>query len=236
MPDISIFSPEPSADQVMALANHLPVGRIWDRCIDQNSNIYKLLAGLSLEFFRLELLDKIFSDEIDILQTVSLIAEWEKSVGLPDACFSTKNELIEIRRQQVLQKFSNLGGVQSAEDFERVAAIFGYDIDIVPGSAGSTFPLVLPYTLFSESGGKHTIVIKISEEELSGDYFPLTLPYTLGSLQPPFFLKCIFEKLAPANVDVKFVGVQPPPPPVDYLGTEGGDLITTEAGDLILIE
>lgn len=218
MANLEIFNPQPAVDQAELVARHLPVGRVWDRAFDPSSNLYQLLLGLSFEFFRIELLFKILAGDVDIVQTANLITEWEQSVGLPDDCLNIQKP-IEIRREQVLQKFSNLGGVQMAEDFVRVAAIFGYEVSVRPGSVNAVFPMTFPVG-FTPSGkiARHIIYVDLPDELATAEAFPYVFlgpvpPATEGGipfyLAPPEFLVCIFKKLAPANVDVKFNFVEP---------------------------
>jgi hypothetical protein len=122
-------------------------------------------------------------------------------LGLPNQCFSTDVN-IEERRKQVKQIFTNFGGVQKAEDFVRVAALFGHDITVIPGIVVGGFPLQFPMTFFEDTkSGTHTIFIQINDDLSTGDDFPLPfpLPFSSGAEQ---FLLCIFNVLAPANVKV----------------------------------
>lgn len=185
----------------MLLAHHLPIGRAWQKAFKPDSNIGMLVRGLAVEFYRLQILAQRVQINMDINRADELLKEWEKSVGLPDSCFSTDTS-IERRRLQVLMKFSKFGGVQTKEDFIRVAAVFGYDIDIYAGLAVGGFPLQFPIVFFdSTTSASHTIFIVI-KGTLSGDYFfplPFPIPFSSGGST---FLECIFSKLAPANCSV----------------------------------
>lgn len=198
---LSLFDPYSVDDNQFLLAQHLPVGRVWQRGFSVESNLGKYLLGLAMEFYRFQVLAKKVQTEMDINQANELLIEWEKSVGLPDSCFSTDVSIDE-RRKQVLAKFSKFGGAQTADDFIRIAAFFGYDIDIYPGMAVGGFPLQFPIVFFdSGTSASHTIFIVI-KGTLSGDYFfplPFPIPFSSGGST---FLQCIFQKLAPANVSV----------------------------------
>lgn len=232
-----LFEPQTIESQANLTARHLPVGRVWDRAFESESNIYRLMLGLSYEFFRLELLSKILDNEINIRQTLDLISTWERSVGIPDCCFCI-DETDEVRREQILQKFSNLGGVQTAEDFERVAALFGYDVTVKPAVELAGIPLPVPFEVYSDTKSvKHTIVVETTEELSQAQQIPYTVPFVLED-RIPFFLECIFERLAPANVDVIFKIVKPSPDVGSKLLIEDGgdDLYLLETGDFILLE
>lgn len=203
MTNLDLFNPANIDDQAQMLANHLSVGRVWSSAFDPDSNLGKLIKGLAIEFYRLEVLTQKISVEMDINKTNDLILEWEKSVGLPDDCFST-NINIETRRLQVLQKFSNFGGVQKASDFVRVAAVFGFTVSVTPASLKYPFPLPFPIMFFgSDRDITHTILVAFVGQTSVDEPFPLPFPYTFGSGSRGF-LQCIFDKLAPANVRILF--------------------------------
>lgn len=204
MSKLSLFDPFDIINQALMLAKHLPVGRVWSAGFNPDSNLGKLIKGLAIEFYRLEVLTQKISAEFDINQTNELLLEWEKSVGIPDDCFST-NTSLEQRRLQVLEKFSNFGGVQKAEDFERVAAVFGYTVTVIPASTTVSYPL-FPLTFplsFNESMTmvRHTVYIQYTGP--MAEFFPLEFPIPFQIPIEPF-LSCIFDKLAPANVKIIF--------------------------------
>ena len=184
------------------LAQHMPVGRVWSSSFDGSSNLGKLIRGLAVEYYRLELLIETGATQADIDKTDPLLEEWEQSVGLPDSCFAINLSITE-RRKQVLAKFSKFGGVQTSADFIRVAALFGIAIEqIIPGVEYGAFPLLFPATFFDDAeSAAHTMFIQVKGNIEGDEFFPLPfpLPFTRGGLT---FLQCIFNKLAPANVNV----------------------------------
>lgn len=199
----TLYNEKTLADNAKILASHLPKGRVWSSGFDQNTNSGKLIRGLCVEFYRLELLTRKASEEINIDKTIEALDEWEKSVGIPDNCFDTFPD-IESRREQVRQKLSNFGGVQTAEDFVRVALLFGFDIDIsvIPASTIGSFPLVFPLMFFESTRAvTHTVFISITSTVVGDDFFPLEFPIQFSS-GGTTFLQCIFNVLAPANVQV----------------------------------
>lgn len=236
MANLNIFSPESQDNQAQLLGSHLPVGRIWDNALNPDSNIYSLLMGLSLEFFRFELLIKILADDIDIEQTIDLIEEWEASVGIPDDCLY-RNKDLSTRRQQVLQKFSNLGGVQTAADLERVAAIFGYDLTVYPASTANTlFPMTFPFRFFeSAKAAHHTIIVELSEELAQAPTFPYIFPVVFADALPSF-IECIFSRLVPANVRVLFRIVRPEEPSFKLKREINGARLLLENDKFLLLE
>lgn len=207
MTRINLFDPYSIDEISLLLAHHLPIGRAWEYGFSPDSNIGKFLRGLAAEFYRFEVLCGNISKEIDIRQANQLLIEWEKSVGLPDSCFQTEDfKTIAERRIQVEQKFSKFGGVQTAADFERVAAAFGITASVFYGAAGGGvgFPITFPVIFTSYADYKeesHTIIVVITGTYVTDETFalPFPIPFSTGPIQ---FLKCILTKLAPANVNV----------------------------------
>jgi uncharacterized protein YmfQ (DUF2313 family) len=201
----TLFDPQDTKTQALLLAKHLPMGKLWQAAFDGNRVMGKLIQGLAIEFFRLEVIYQTLYREMDINQTTELIAEWEESVGIPDECFGI-DVTIEERRIQVREKFSNFGGVQLAEDFVRVGAVFGFELTVTSGKAGSPTPIEFPITFplgFSVSSkeAKHTMYVNINNDLSGSDVFPLTFPIPFAS-GAQTFLQCIFDFLAAANVKV----------------------------------
>lgn len=200
----TLFNPYSINDNAIMLAGHLPKGRVWSSGFDNNSNLGKLIRGLGVEFYRLEVLTKKISDEIDVNFADELLPDWEASVGIPDDCFVTNTTVAE-RRKQVLAKLGNFGGVQKAEDFIRVGELFGFDVRIIQGNNPGLFPMSFPFTFFENSrSATHTIFVEIIAYEQSDVDFPLSFPLPFSS-GGSTFLKCIFEVLAQANVNVIFL-------------------------------
>lgn len=179
----TIFDPGTQEDHAFMLAKHMPVGRAWSNAFNPDSEMGKLIKGLAIEYYRLSVVTQKISTEMDINQTTDLITEWEKSVAIPDDCFTNIGS-IEQRRLQVREKFANFGGVQTVADFERVAAVFGITATVEAGAATHTIEV--------------TIISPI------GELFPLDFPFPFGS-SGEAFLQCLFDVLAPANVQVIFL-------------------------------
>lgn len=207
MSRLDLFNLGTQADQALMLARHMPTGKLWEAVFNNDKNLGKLVAGLAVEYYRLSVLIKKVETEMDINQINDLILEWEKSVGIPDDCFSINTDLAT-RRLQVLGKFSNFSGVQKAEDFERVAAIFGFTVTVAPASVAFAtpvlFPLGFPIIFFNSiKAVRHTIVVNYPDGGQSEVVFPLAFPIPFQT-DATAFLRCIFEVLAPANVEVIF--------------------------------
>lgn len=199
-----LFKPASLEDHQFLLASWCPEGRFWQKAFDANDPLGGLLQGLAMEFYRFQVLEQKLFGEMNIGKADELLVEWERSVGIPGECFRNTAD-IATRRIQIEQIFSKFGGVQTAADFVRVGAAFGYDLNIVPGGTAGVFPLDFPI-IFSSSvkAGKHTIFIEV-ENDLSGEStfpIPFPIPFSSGAKD---FLQCVFDSLAPANVAVVII-------------------------------
>jgi hypothetical protein len=194
-----LFRPLEKAKQGFMLAAHIPQGRIWTNVFNPESNLGKLMTALGIEHYRFQVLvEKVFT-EMDINQATELITSWEKSVNIPDACF-TISETIEVRRLQAREKFANFGGAQTAADFVRIAAVFGFNVEVNPGSEGAAYPLPFPIVFGgTPKEAKHTIIVTVLDDISSESTYPLPFPLPFSTAGASF-LRCLFETLIPANV------------------------------------
>lgn len=189
-------------EQAQSLANYMPGGKLFRIKNFQNSNFRKLLTGLAGELFTADGYLRSYSQEILPDQTVLFIDEWEKAVGIPDDCFSGTGSIDE-RRTHVLVKLASLG-VQTAQDFEDLATLFGISVSVTPGYDHTVFPLTFPILLMDAVDSMYTIVITFSVT--INAQFILTFPITFGD---PIIgiLECLYGKLKPANCQLIFVQV-----------------------------
>lgn len=197
----TLFDPISIEDQHFLLASHLPPGDIWRNAFDPEDDFGKMFLGLAVEFYRFQVLEKKLFTEMDIDEAEELLTNWEKSVGLPDSCFDINVNSTQ-RRKQIDQKFSKFGGVQTKADFIRVADFFGFPISILTGKAVGTFPLQFPVLFFTDTkAAVHTLFIIVQDVTAGSKQFalPFPIPFSVGGKS---FLQCIFNKLAPANVNV----------------------------------
>lgn len=128
-----MFNPTPEMLQAYIMAKHFPTGRAWSAVFDKDSNFGKLIIGMSKEIYRAEALTQTFADEMNLNKISQMLPEWEYSVGIPGGCFRTDDFRIP-RNLQVKGKFANFGGIQAAADYIRLAAEYGFEIDITPGT------------------------------------------------------------------------------------------------------
>jgi len=200
MTSSQLFTEHNVEEQAQALADFLPNGCLFEAKNRRDSLYRQFLRGLGAANFEPEAFLRFFSAEIDLNTTTALLEEWEATVGIPDDCFSTNTD-IETRRQQVLIKLAALG-VQTEEDFENLAALYGVTIEIQQGTDVSTFPLIFPSIFFGSSKEARFSIVVLYEVALT-DTFTYTFPIPFGDAAIPI-LECLFDKLAPANVQVIF--------------------------------
>lgn len=105
-----------------------PRGIAWPR--DPNTLQGKLRASLTPELERVDQRIQELLDELDPRTTVELLPDWERMLGLPDNCGGIVPTTLAQRRQVVITKLRAIGG-QSKQYFIDLAALYGFDIEIV---------------------------------------------------------------------------------------------------------
>lgn len=189
--------------QARQLARHYPDGRLWSSKFNVTTVLGKLVLGVSGEWLRFQqFVSEIMNKEIDINKTDALLEEWEKSVGIPNSYFSNTVSK-ERRRLQVLLTLTDFGGAQTEEDFERIAALFGFDDVTIRSGTQALFPMAFPILFFSGDGkgARHTVFITLPSSAL---IFPMTFPIQFSS-DSGFILEGVFRALLPANVEIVFI-------------------------------
>ena len=219
-------------EQANILAGYLRDDRLHQNKWVDGTNLRKLLIGLAEGFIEFNNNLNIFIAEGDIAKATNLLAEWEKTFGIPDCCL-TNNGTIEERRINLLIKLAGLQGTL-IEQFEYVINLLGYSgIQIVTAVDKSTYPLEYPFYYFSEDEAPFTIFV-ILPAALTPTTYPLPYPIPYNSIIPK--LQCIFDKLKPANVKIIY---QIAPVFIDttvYLTAEDGSILKLENGNFIAVE
>ena len=189
-------------EHAQSLANYLPGGKLFKVKNYNNSNFRKLLNGIACELFTADGYLRDYQQEVIPDQTVLFLDEWEKALGIPDDCFPGTGTLSD-RRTHILVKLASLG-IQTAQDFVDLAALFGITVSVTPAYDHTVFPFEFPILLLSTTDAMYTIVITFTVT--INNEFPLTFPITFGD---PIIgiLECLFGKLKPANCNLLFVQV-----------------------------
>lgn len=118
-----MFDADAFTAQMQAL---LPQGAAWSRAPD--AQLTKLLRALAQEFARIDARSYAMLDEADPRTTLELLPDWERLVGLPDACVPVTGSVRE-RQMAVATKIAGLGG-QSAAYYIDLAGSLGFAIEI----------------------------------------------------------------------------------------------------------
>jgi uncharacterized protein YmfQ (DUF2313 family) len=193
-----MFSSHSVEEHTDSIAAHLPSGKAWLWKAKQ-SNGRDFLRGLGYELLRDESLLIQFWEQLDPRYTTYFIEEWESALGIPDTCFNPIGKTIEQRRLYVVVKLASLG-VQTAQDFVNLAAIFGITCTVEAGGYYGAFPLHFPVLVFGTAeDARFTIIVNFQTPVGSG--FPWSFPhYFLSGIND--FIMCIFEHLKPANCNI----------------------------------
>ena len=105
----------------------LPPGDAWPRRPD--ALLTKLLAALAEELARVDVrADQLLGEALPEA-ALELLSDWERVVGLPDACSAELATTVAERRQNVVSILTQQGGSSRAW-FIAFAARLGYEVEI----------------------------------------------------------------------------------------------------------
>jgi hypothetical protein len=178
------------------LAEYVPGGILFASKFVQNSNLRKLLKGLSGEQFRAN----DYLREYDILpdKVNKFLSEWESALGIPDDCFDGKGS-DEERLLHIQVKLAALG-VQTAEDFIELARLFGVEINVIPLSSVALPPYDVPFIPVGFPEGRFIMIIEGPDLVSSLPPYDVPFPLIVGE----GILQCLLNKVKPANVRIIF--------------------------------
>jgi uncharacterized protein YmfQ (DUF2313 family) len=197
----SLFKKHSQAEMEKVQADFLPNGKAWEGKNVPETNLYKLLYGISGEALRLSNLMNLISSQDDITITTDLITQWESAVGIPDHCFKT-NVSLEQRRIQVLVKLALKADTR--QSFIDIAALFGIRCEISNPSV-ITYPLPYPWPYTSYVWASCTLYV-----DLPANLNPKVYPFTTYHYPWPYssdetnIIKCIFEEIKQATCQLIF--------------------------------
>lgn len=187
------------------LSELLPDSILWYTKNNVNSNLYKTLEALNEEQeARIKpMLDDLYN-QYNPFTVTDLIDRWEKTVGIPDSCFTNKGISLDQRRNQVLIKLLARGAT-TEDDYARILELFGItNFNIVNGLASGVFPLAFPSTFASNrKAAVFDIIFQLPEELKPGAVYPLEFPFQFGS-DNASTVECFLRKIVPANYNISF--------------------------------
>lgn len=195
-----IFSSHSKEEHADSLADYCPNDDMWAAKKIDGKKLRQLLLGFARQLRQGEDFLETVWEEADPSTTTAFIADWEAAVGIPDSCFPGTGT-IEDRRAHVLVKLT--AAVQTADDFKALATLLGLDVEVKSGIEAGVFPYVFPLIFFgSPKESRFTMLVTVSN--LLGKGFPYTFPLVFSD--PVLdILKCLFNKLKPANTQVVFI-------------------------------
>lgn len=127
-----------SADYLEQLKALLPTGAAFTR--DAGSALSSVLSGVAEELARVDQRGADLMVQTDPRVVTELLADWERSWGLPDGCV-VASPSPDSRRLALHQRVASLGG-QSRPYFVGLSALLGYDTEVETFS-----PTRLPFAL-----------------------------------------------------------------------------------------
>lgn len=199
------FQAHTQQEHQQALAQYLPNDRLFLAKTIKETNLYKLLTGLSGEFQRVDAIFQSVWDGTNILNTQdpNYMALWEGMVGIPNSYFTQTTQLtLEERRQQVLIQLRSLG-VLTAQDFINLAALLGQTITIQQGINLLYPPYAVPFFPWGSARQARFIMVVGGLNIDSNSYPPYTPPFLP---QAPFSqLQDLFNILKPANTIIIYL-------------------------------
>lgn len=184
-------------DQIRhSLAVYFPLGKkIWGAVSIVGSVSYSIVKGLAVELQRVETWIESFRFNQIPDVTVLYLTEWENALGIPDDCFPGTGTDVE-RLLHVKIKLASLG-IQSANDFVALAALFGYTITVEGGiDSGISFG--------TPKIARNTIVVTFDISSPIGFSYNFPILFTESETR---VVECLFRKMKPACNDIIFVYV-----------------------------
>jgi len=186
------------SQQAKGLAAFFPQGKVFANINIPSSNMGKFIEALAAEIKKTYDAMNTLSDDYDLLVTDELLPQWESSLNIPDGCFQANGDKAE-RRLHVLLKFAKMN-VQTAPQMAQLAVALGFaDVTIQPLREMALPPYNVPFFPSSSPSSRYVIVVFATNAVT--DIPPYDVPFTPAA-DNTSLLKCIFDVIKPANVQV----------------------------------
>lgn len=117
----------PVEDYLAQIQALLPEGRAWPR--DPDATVTRLLAAVAGGFARLDTHAGGLLDDVRPGAGVHHLTDWERVLGLPDACATSPGSLRE-RRGRVVEKMTSVARTVP-ERYVAIAAALGYEAEVI---------------------------------------------------------------------------------------------------------
>lgn len=185
------------------LRRMLPVGFAWLAFTTPGKVAYRVISSLAKPFDDAwRVFYRVVSEELNPYNTVELIDEWEKALGLPDPCIGPR-KLLNERRELVLFRLKRKRWTTIADWYE-LANMFGIDAEFTPGDlltedtgyGDYDYPIIYGGL---KAGGRYRVYIRLSGCIDTGyDYnYPLSYP---SESEACARFKCLLERIRPSMV------------------------------------
>lgn len=187
-------------EQAIILANYLRNDKLHESKYDTNSSLYKVLLGLASAWIDFQNNSNQIIDNYNINNSLDLLDEWEKAVGIPDDIFIVEND-IERRRRNILLKIAG-SKASTKQQFEKVASLLGFNVIVETGYKHCVFPLTFPIIFATQEAIPFLIIVTI-DNKYQENTLPLTFPIQFKP-DGANILKLFFNKIKPANTQIIF--------------------------------
>lgn len=181
----------------------LPPGPAWTR--EPEANLTKLLSAFAEVFAAVDARAKYLADEVNPLNSLELLPDWERVCNLPDACTDYADKTIDERRNDVINRLNESASPTWAY-FEQVARRLGYDISFM-----ELRPFICGLSRCSDMlNGAGTVRYNFITIMIQGSrtaYFRAGVSRCgdrLGTIRRATELECIFNRIKPAHIQFIF--------------------------------
>ncbi len=186
------------AEHTKAIGDFLPSGPVFQSAFNPEADLYKFLSGLSPQ---VQLAEELISDyqcEFFPDNTDVYLSEWERSLGMPDLCFTATGTAADRQRDIVCKILAR--GTQTIEGIQLIATKYGITVTIRKDPI-TGWPYTWPIVWLSPKQNRNTIYVSLSGST-SGSPWPWVWPHAWGGGQA--IIKCLIEKLVSAQTKVIF--------------------------------
>lgn len=178
-------------------SNYMPNARAFAAKNYKESNLYKLLLGISNAF---KDLDDLFCTDwknLNILTTDNeeYLYLWESSLGMPDKIFKQTTGLsLQKRKEQIITKLTSLGTLTIA-DMKALANILGLQVEISTGTKQALPPYSVPFT---PVGSRSKWLLFVTSKDFNlDDLPPYSVPFVPAGVTS--ILEDLFNAIKPSN-------------------------------------
>ncbi len=194
---MSLFFVPLLKDFTDSLVRYMPGGKLFQGFRTDSTeatNTYLFAKGLAPTLQTVTLFLNEYHNQIYPDTTVSFLEEWENALGIPDTCFTQtllEASTYDERLDYMVAKLVSMN-VQTVQDFQDLAGVFGLSATVYAGDDAPTPPPG------SATDIRCTIVIDVAETLT----FTYTFPIQFGGGVNQSLVECLFENLKPANCRV----------------------------------